>query len=29
MAKAKYYVVWKGFTPGVYTSWAECKAQVE
>ena len=29
MAKAKYYVVWKGITPGVYTSWAECKAQVE
>lgn len=25
----KYYVVWKGLTPGVYASWADCKAQVD
>lgn len=24
----KYYIVWEGHTPGVYDSWAECKAQV-
>lgn len=29
MAKQKYYVVWQGVTPGVYSSWDECKAQVE
>ena len=29
MAKNKYYVVWKGLTPGIYDNWAECKAQVE
>lgn len=28
MAKSKFYVVWHGVTPGIYTSWAECKAQV-
>ena len=28
MAKKKYYVVWKGATPGVYPTWDECKAQV-
>lgn len=28
MAKKKYYVVWRGVTPGIYTSWDECKAQV-
>jgi len=22
---SKYYVVWKGRTPGVYGSWEECK----
>ena len=25
----KYYVVWRGVQPGVYASWAECRAQVE
>ena len=25
----KYYVVWKGHNPGVYTSWNECKKQVQ
>lgn len=26
--KKKFYVVWKGVKPGVYSSWDECKAQV-
>ena len=25
---AKYYVVWVGRVPGLYSSWAECKTQV-
>lgn len=29
MAKQKYYVVWAGKKPGVYTSWPECQKQVE
>ena len=29
MAKQKFYVVWKGRKPGIYTSWAECEAQVK
>ncbi|WP_068613404.1 ribonuclease H [Paenibacillus tuaregi] len=29
MAGQKYYVVWEGAAPGVYATWAECKAQVE
>ena len=29
MSKQKYYVVWKGNTPGVYRSWEECKKQNE
>ena len=28
MAKKKYYVVWKGVTPGIYSTWDECRAQV-
>lgn len=28
MAKKKYYVVWDGFVPGVYTSWTECQHQI-
>jgi ribonuclease HI len=28
MAKQKYYVVWKGRKTGIFTSWAECSAQV-
>ena len=28
MAKQKYYVVWKGKTPGVYHTWADCQKQV-
>ena len=26
--KQKYYVVWQGRQPGIYSSWDECKAQV-
>lgn len=26
---AKYYVVWKGKTPGVYRSWEDCKKEIE
>lgn len=26
--KQKYYVVWQGHNPGIYSSWDECKAQV-
>ncbi len=26
--KQKYYVVWKGNKPGVYSNWEECKKQV-
>ena len=29
MAKKTFYVVWNGVKTGVYSSWAECKAQVE
>lgn len=29
MAKKNFYVVWNGVKPGVYSSWAECKAQVD
>ncbi|MBP2001509.1 ribonuclease HI [Paenibacillus shirakamiensis] len=29
MAGSKYYVVWEGLKPGVYTTWNECKAQVD
>lgn len=25
--KQKYYVVWRGKKPGIYTSWEDCKAQ--
>jgi ribonuclease HI len=27
--KQKYYVVWVGATPGIYTSWAECQLQIK
>ncbi len=29
MAKHKFYVVWKGRTPGVYAEWEACEAQVK
>lgn len=28
MAKNKFFVVWDGKEPGIYTSWEECKRQV-
>ncbi|MEC0241935.1 ribonuclease H family protein [Paenibacillus dokdonensis] len=28
MAKSKFYVVWEGKKPGIYTTWAECQTQV-
>lgn len=27
-SKHKYFVVWEGKTPGIYTSWEECKRQI-
>jgi len=27
--KPKYYVVWKGKEPGIYTNWNDCKQQVD
>lgn len=27
--KQKYYVVWKGVNPGVYTSWTDCQLQTK
>lgn len=29
MAKQKFYVVWKGVNPGIYTSWTECQLQIK
>lgn len=29
IAKQKYYVVWEGRKTGIFTSWEECKAQVD
>ena len=26
--KQKYYVVWKGVNPGIYTSWTDCQLQI-
>jgi ribonuclease HI len=26
--KQKFYVVWKGTTPGVYTAWSECESAI-
>lgn len=28
MGKQKYYVVWNGVSPGIYTSWTDCKLQI-
>lgn len=28
-AGQKYYVVWRGFKPGIYNTWEACKKQVE
>lgn len=29
MAKKKYYVVWSGYRPGVYTEWGEAERQIK
>lgn len=29
MAKKKYYVVWVGRKPGIYSNWADCQAQTK
>lgn len=29
MAKQKYYVVWEGVAPGIYTSWTDCQLQTK
>lgn len=29
VTKEKFYVVWKGVTPGVYTRWTECQLQTK
>lgn len=29
MAKQKFYVVWKGFEPGVYSTWEDCLIQTK
>lgn len=29
MKKEKFYVVWAGVTPGIYTSWTDCQLQVK
>jgi ribonuclease HI len=29
MANSKFYVVWVGRAPGIYTTWNDCKAQVD
>lgn len=29
MKKQKYYVVWQGHNPGIYSSWEKCQAQVK
>jgi len=28
-AKQKFYVVWQGYKPGIYTSWPACQAQID
>lgn len=29
MSKQKFYVVWSGLAPGIYTTWPDCEAQVK
>lgn len=29
MGKQKFYVVWEGVTPGIYSSWTECQLQIK
>lgn len=28
MSKQKFYVVWEGYEPGIYTTWEECKKYI-
>ena len=29
MGKKRFYVVWNGLEPGIYTAWDECQAQIK
>lgn len=29
MNKEKFYVVWSGVNPGIYTSWTDCQLQTK
>ena len=29
MAKTKFYVVWRGYKPGIYLSWEDCNLQIK
>lgn len=29
MGRKKYYVVWNGVSPGIYTSWTDCQLQIK
>lgn len=29
MAKQKFYVVWEGVAPGIYSSWTDCQLQIK
>lgn len=29
MDNRKYYVVWEGFAPGIFSTWEECKQQID
>ena len=29
MSKEKFYVVWSGVNPGIYTSWTDCQLQTK
>ena len=29
MVKQKFYVVWEGVTPGIYSSWTDCQLQIK
>ena len=29
MKKKKFYVVWKGKTPGIFLTWADCETQIK
>ena len=29
MAKKRFYVVWDGINPGIYSDWKSCEAQIK